>query len=112
MLPSSCGLYRVFIAKKYLDLTVDDHLKSMSPSSITDVLNIDDTISQFDLVMDDLGDCRISRENEIVANDDQLFELALYIQKNSRLKLIILGDSKNEKEFKLDNVIKIVRFFS
>ena len=69
--------------------------------------------------MDDLVDCKIlNNENE--NEKDQLNEFALYIQKNSRLKLILLADcptttgnlleNAGDKEWKLDNIIKIVRF--
>ena len=98
------------MAKKYLNIPIVDACDNSATSSDS---IIDDTVSQFDLIMDELVDSRISSriQNESDENDDNQFcELVLYIQKNSRLKLILLSDATiaAANELKFENIIKIV----
>jgi hypothetical protein len=96
------------LAKKYLNVATVDGGGGSSASSYS---IIDDTVSQFDLIMDELVDNRTSRLQNENVDDEKLCELALYIQKNSRLKLILLSDSSSSAaELKFDNIIKIVSF--
>ena len=97
------------MAKKYLNVSTVDGGSSASASLSYSI--IDDTVSQFDLIMDELVDNRINRLQNENVDDEKLCELALYIQKNSRLKLILLSDSSSSAtELKFDNIIKIVSF--
>jgi hypothetical protein len=113
MLPSGCGLYRIYLFKKYLNETIDVIQSSSTAAAATGIDN-SDTISHFDLIMDDLVDCRFINNDKNNNNNEQLYELGLYIQKNSRLKLILLTDCNDEgvveKYFKLENIFKIVSF--
>jgi hypothetical protein len=81
-------------------------------------LNVDDGNGQFDLTMDDLVlngsddslQSRSSSTRTSKQHDDDLQEVILYVQKNSRMKLVVLAayDAENLNKFNFDSTIKLV----
>ncbi len=138
-LPSGCSLHKVHALKPIVDSIVyqtenerpnadngddDPDYVYVDIDNDNDKLIADNLSNNFDLTMDDLVlnksyDSIASTTSSTLANkhaldansdDDSLREVIVYVQKNSRLKLVVLSacDTDHLKMFNFDSTIKLV----
>lgn len=135
-MPSGCGIYRVYLIRKHYDelnsnspstvvIQGQQPMIMFDENRTRDIGDDDDAISAFDLTMDDLGQCRFvnvnnqtmiqldasqQQQQQQQAEEYDLKELVMYIQKNSRLKLVLLAssDDVNQELLQLVYIFKIV----
>lgn len=110
VLPDGCSIVKIYLTNNFIE-----QIRIATNANNDDELtrkdnNNDDEISEFDLTMDDLVkfDLNTTEMNE---EKNQLNEIILYIQKSSRLKLILISENiqiENNENFKLENILKFV----
>lgn len=135
MLPSGCYLLKIHLPKRLLNRLLKEassNLNTSDSSSETDSIleETNKASSEGDLTMDVLPESTrftttVSinsfglennsslNENDCIEDDpgealEDLHQVTLYVQKNSRLKLVLLSLETSKEQFELESTIRIV----
>ena len=130
-LPSGCFLVKVYLPKRLLNRLINESTEfnrvyTQSSSESIDKLTEEIAEEESDLVMDILPETTrfhttvsiSSIQNELqtdILQDTSEFyendteqEIAVYVQKNSRLKLVLISLDTNKEQYEHENIIRIV----